>query len=95
VTKVNADDFIKASLFLLAAAVNVVFIIVLWRLRRGVMEGLLDRIHAYQGRPRAAGRYTMIWMFTMLLALSALISLVAFKPGAGIFFRRIITLFCP
>jgi hypothetical protein len=52
VTKVDSDDFIKAALFLLAAAVNGAFIIVLWRLRHGVMEGLLDRIRLHAAYAR-------------------------------------------
>ena len=78
VTKVGDDRFIKASLFLLAAVVNFSFIGVLWRFRCGVMEVLLDRMHSYQGRPRyRKGRYTVISLFTIILLLSGMISLVA------------------
>ena len=78
VTKIGADSIVKPALFFLAGMVNLTFIVVLWRLRKGVMENLLDRIHEYQGRPRAGGRYTMIRMFTVLLAVSSIISFAAF-----------------
>ncbi len=94
VTKVGDDRFIKASLFLLAAVVNFTFIVVLWRLRYGVMEVLLDRMHNYQGRPRhRKGRYTVILMFTIILLLSGLISLIAFKPDAHYFWARVLETF--
>ncbi|MFZ5731392.1 MAG: hypothetical protein ACOY4O_01565 [Pseudomonadota bacterium] len=72
------DRFLQASLFLLAGCANLCFVVVLWRLRRGVMEPLLGRITKYQGRPRNPGKYTMIIMFSVLLTLSCLLSLAAF-----------------
>ena len=72
------DRFLQAALFLLAGCANLCFVVVLWRLRRGVMEPLLGRITEYQGRPRNAGKYTMIIMFSILLSLSFLLSLAAF-----------------
>jgi hypothetical protein len=90
VTKVDNDQFIRASLFLLAAVVNLTFIVVLWRLRRGVMEPVLKHIHKFQERCRPQkGRFTIDTMFTILLALSALISLVAFRTDAQYFWTRI------
>jgi hypothetical protein len=77
-TKVDDSIFIQASLFLLAAAANICFIIVLWRLRAWVMEPLLERITAYQGRPRSSGKYTMIIAFSALLLFSSAFSLAAF-----------------
>ena len=41
------------------------------------MEPLLGRITEYQGRPRNAGKYTMIIMFSFLLVLSFLLSVAA------------------
>ncbi|MGY4447541.1 hypothetical protein ACVWZR_002201 [Bradyrhizobium sp. i1.3.1] len=75
---------IQSWLFLLAGVVNLCFVVVLWRLRAGVMEPLLERITAYQGRPRTRGKYLMIWMFTMVLTFSSIFSFFAF----GIFLRR-------
>lgn len=72
------DRFLQAALFLLAGCANVCFVVVLWRLRRGVMEPLLGRITEFQGRPRNTGKYTMIIMFSVLLSLSFLLSLAAF-----------------
>lgn len=72
------DRFLQAALFLLAGSANLSFVVVLWRLRRGVMEPLLGRITEYQGRPRNAGKYAMIIMFSILLTLSCLLSLAAF-----------------
>ena len=71
------DRFLQAALFLLAGCANLCFVVVLWRLRRGVMEPLLGRITEYQDRPRNAGKYTMIIMFSILLALSFLLSVAA------------------
>lgn len=71
------DRFLQAALFLLAGCANLCFVVVLWRLRRGVMEPLLGRITEYQSRPRNAGKYTMIIMFSVLLTLSCLLSLAA------------------
>jgi hypothetical protein len=71
------DRFLQVALFLLAGSANLCFVVVLWRLRRGVMEPLLERITEYQGRPRNAGKYTMIIMFSILLVLSFLLSLAA------------------
>jgi hypothetical protein len=77
--KLTHDSVIIQSwLFLLAGVVNLCFVIVLWRLRAGVMEPLLERITAYQGRPRNAGKYLMIWMFTVILVFSSIFSFVAF-----------------
>jgi hypothetical protein len=87
--KVASDSVVRPALWLLAGIVNVVFVVVLWRLRAGPMENLLDRIHAYQGVPRSRGKYTMIWMFTLLLALSALVSFLAFFPAAAPLGRRV------
>jgi hypothetical protein len=88
VDKVGANSFVRPALWLLACAVNLVFVIVLWRLRAGPMENLLDRIHAYQGVPRSGGKYTMISMFTLLLLLSAAVSFVAFLPDVGLLWGR-------
>jgi hypothetical protein len=82
------SGIIQSWLFLLAGVVNLCFVVVLWRLRAGVMEPLLERITTYQGRPRTPGKYLMIWMFTVVLAFSSIFSFVAF----GIFLRRH---FCP
>lgn len=71
------DRFLQAALFLLAGCANLCFVVVLWRLRRGVMEPLLGRITDYQDRPRNAGKYTMIIMFSMLLVLSFILSVAA------------------
>lgn len=77
-TKVGDNLFVQSSLFLLASVSNICFVVVLWRLRKGVMEPLLEHITNFQGRPRNAGKYTMIWMFTILLALSSVLSFTAF-----------------
>ena len=87
--KVAGDSMVRPALWLLAGIVNVVFVVVLWRLRAGPMENLLDRIHAYQGVPRSRGKYTMIWMFTLLLTLSAVVSLLAFVPAAALLGRKV------
>jgi hypothetical protein len=89
VTKVEATSFVRPALYLLACAVNLTFIVVLWRLRMGVMESLLNRIYAYQGIRRAGGRYLMISMFTLLL-LSTVISFVAFIPDFGLIWSRVL-----
>ena len=88
VDKVAKDSIVRPSLWLLAFAVNLVFIVVLWRLRAGPMESLLNRIHAYQDVPRSGGKYTMITMFSLLLLISAVISLVALLPEAGALLNR-------
>jgi uncharacterized membrane protein len=87
--KVAEDSVVRPALWLLAGVVNVVFVIVLWRLRAGPMEALLNRIHAYQGVPRSGGKYMMISMFTVLLVLSAVISFLAFAPAVAQFGGRI------
>jgi hypothetical protein len=74
----NESAIIQSWLFLLAGVVNLCFVIVLWRLRAGVMEPLLERITAYQGRGRNSRKYLMIWMFTILLVFSSLFSFFAF-----------------
>lgn len=81
--KVDDMPFIQASLFLLAGIANICFIVVLWRLRSGVMEPLLTNITAYQNRARSGGRYTMIVVFTVLLSSSALLSFSAFAIKAA------------
>ena len=53
VDKVAKDSFVRPSLWILTFVVNVVFVVVLWRLRAGPMEALLDRIHTYQDVPRS------------------------------------------
>lgn len=77
-TKVGDNPFVQSSLFLLAGVANICFVAVLWRLRKGVMEPLLGHITEYQGRPRNAGKYTMIIIFSILLVLSAVLSFMAF-----------------
>jgi uncharacterized membrane protein (DUF485 family) len=42
------------------------------------MEPLLERMTAYQQRPRPSAKYTMILTFTVLLLFSSTISLIAF-----------------
>ena len=74
VTKIGNDTFIKASLFFLAGVVNIAFVIVLWRLRNGVMQPILEAIHNYQGRPTPRQRYIVIIVFTVILLISAMIS---------------------
>lgn len=77
VTLVEDDAFVASALFLLAAVANVSFVIVLWRLRRGVMETILQRIRAFQGSPADTnGRYKVIKVFSFLLLFSAGISLL-------------------
>lgn len=83
--KVASGSVVRPALWLLACCVNLVFVAVLWRLRAGPMEALLGRIHAYQGVPRSRGKYTMIWMFTFLLVLSAVVSLLALLHDVGVF----------
>lgn len=75
--KIPGDVLIQASLFILAGVANLVFIVVLWRLRVKVMEPLLQRITEYQGRSRTSGKYTMIVVFMLLLLSSTLLSFVA------------------
>lgn len=77
-TKVGDSLFVQSSLFLLAGVTNICFIAVLWRLRKGVMEPLLGHITEYQGRPRNAGKYTMIIIFSVLLVFSSVLSFMAF-----------------
>jgi hypothetical protein len=93
VTKIGDDSIVKPAMFFLAGMVNLTFIVVLWRLRKGVMESLLDRIHEYQGRPRSGGRYTMIRMFTALLAVSSFISFIAFIRELPTFLKTIVGAF--
>jgi hypothetical protein len=83
--KVATGSVVRPALWLLSCCVNLVFVAVLWRLRAGPMEALLGRIHAYQDVPRSGGKYTMICMFTFLLVLSAVISLVALFYDLGFF----------
>lgn len=90
VAQVGSDKFVQASLYFLAFAVNITFIVVLWRLRKGVMKRLLDEIHNYQGVPQTPGAFTVIWMFTILMALSGLISFAAFLPNISEFWQRIV-----
>jgi len=77
-SKVTDSFVVQSSLFLLAGVANITFIIVLWRLRKGVMEPLLTHIATYQGRDRNPGKYTMIWSFTALLVASSGLSFLAF-----------------
>jgi hypothetical protein len=86
--KVDSNSLVRPALWLLACVVNVVFVVVLWRLRAGPMENLLNRIHAFQGVPRSRGKYTMIIMFTLLLALSAIVSFLGFAPAVALLARR-------
>ena len=74
VSKVGTDRFIEISLFFLAGIINAGFIIVLWRLRRGVMQPILNAIHTYQARGQPGGGYTVITVFTVMLLISAAIS---------------------
>lgn len=88
VTNVHGDLFVGPALFFLAGMVNLTFIVVLWRLRMGVMESLLERISQYQRRRRSTSwRYTMITMFSILLAVSAIISFVAFLRDLPTFWK--------
>lgn len=87
VDKVATGSFVRPALWFLAGLVNVVFVVVLWRLRAGPMETVLNRIHAYQSVARSGGKYTMISAFSVLLVLSALISFGALLHELGILKR--------
>jgi hypothetical protein len=62
------------------AAANILMIIALWRLRL-VMEGHLNRIQQYDGRPSSGRKYIIVSCFSALLALAAIGSAIAsFHP---------------
>lgn len=75
--KICENQFVQWSLFAFAGLANLCFIAILWRLRAGVMESLLDRIAQYQGVTRGGPRYVMILIYTLLLLVAALVSLTA------------------
>lgn len=75
----------KTSLLFLTGAANVIFILVLIRLRY-VMNQILKEIRKYQGRSLGLG-YVFICLFSSLLAFSAGVSFYAAGKGA-VFYKK-------
>jgi hypothetical protein len=76
--KICESSLIQPAFFGLAGFVNICFIVVMWRLRKGVMEFLLTEMAVYQGRARRSGwKYAMVTVYTLLLLFSAGISFYA------------------
>ena len=70
-TKVCDNQFIQWALFAFAGLANICFILILWRLRAGVMESILNRIALYQGYTRPKRKYFMILLYALLLLVAA------------------------
>lgn len=76
-TKVCDNQFIQWALLAFAGLANICFILILWRLRAGVMESILDRIALYQEYARPKRKYFMILLYTLLLLVAAGFSFTA------------------
>ncbi len=72
----DVGPFASVLLYGLVALGNAKFIGVLWRLRKGVMDPILDIIYAFEGRTREAGKYTVIRAFSWLMGTAAVASVV-------------------
>lgn len=66
-----APSWQSAILYFLAIC-NICFIIIIWRLRMGVMEPMLERIHHYEGRQKQRTSYVVMIAFTVLFAAIAI-----------------------
>lgn len=76
ISTVRSAPWIEVALWLLAAISNGAFIRVLWRLRKGVMEPILEAMCDFNGFKRPSGRYTVIRAFTAVLSTAVFISFV-------------------
>lgn len=85
VGSMNISNDAKTYLLVLAGAANVIFILVLIRLRF-VMNQILKDIKAYQVKSMGWG-YIFVGLFSLLLAFSAVVSFYAACKGA-VFFTK-------
>jgi len=80
VGSMNISDHAKTALLLLAGSTNLIFIVVLFRLRY-VMNNILKEVKKYQGiQPGVA--YIFVSLFSLLLMFSATVSFYASYRGA-------------
>lgn len=83
ISAVQNAPWIQGALWLLSTVANIVFIFVLRRLRKGVMERILEAKRKYEGVEVVKGRYTVIFAFSIVLAIAAFISAIGTVVSIG------------
>jgi hypothetical protein len=71
------SQHMQSAMFYFLALCNFCFIVIVWRLRLGVMESLLRRIHKFEGRVKPRMSYAVVAVFTMLFGITAIFSVYA------------------
>lgn len=72
----------QSALLYFLALCNVAFIVIIWRVRAGVMQRLLLRIYAFEGRPPPKTSYHVMITFTALFGVTIAFSIIAaINPG--------------
>ena len=86
VSSIDISDEAKKYLLWLAGAANVVFIVVLIRLRY-VMNGILRDIKSFQGKQPGLG-FIFVGFFSVLLLFSAVVSFYAASEGSAFYAKK-------
>lgn len=81
ISAVQNAPLIQIALWLLLASSNIGFIFVLLRLRKGVMERILDAKREYEGVEAVEGSYTVILIFSLVLGIAAGIGISGLGTG--------------
>jgi hypothetical protein len=85
VGSIDISNNAKTALLILTGTANVIFILVLIRLRY-VMNQILKGIKIYQGLPLGRG-YVFVFLFSMVLAVAAIVSFYAAVSGS-VFYKK-------
>lgn len=83
VLSTGGDVGLKRLLLFFVTICNIAFIFIAWRLRSGVMEPMLKQISDLENRSRPAPSYTVLWFFTALFGLVAVVALWLALFGAN------------
>jgi hypothetical protein len=64
----------QSALLYFLALCNLCFVVIVWRLRIGVMEPLLNRIYQFEGRAKPRMSYAIVATFTILFTITGVFS---------------------
>jgi hypothetical protein len=66
---------VQSALLFFLCLCNISFVVIILRLRLGVMEMLLKRIYEYEGRKKPRTSYAVVTVFTLLFSVSGAFAL--------------------
>jgi hypothetical protein len=67
---IHFSPVVQTALLLFLALCNLCFIVIVWRLRVGVMEPMLRNIYRYEGRTKPPISYGVVITFTVLFGIT-------------------------